>query len=360
MQSLIATPTQTQGRAWPMGTVATLAAWLAVIVYAASNPIVAQLVQIGEMNLTKDGRNAITFTNLLVLGSALSLLPLSLLNRRDLTRAHLRGLTRGHWGIIAVSAILSSALTPGLFFFALENTSVTNMILVGRIEPPLFLLATWLVLGERLNIWTFGAGLIALLGAVVILSNGTSGGFQIGIGEMATLGATLSYTASSLIARVGLKDIPVGLFMVIRTVLGTTVYFAFTSYVFGLDIYRDIFSPILMKWIWIYIIAIVVTGQLLWIFALKHARAGDVSMATSFSPLIAIVIAMVLLGEDPGTGLIPGGTVMILAVCFGQCGAQLFSHTQKAVTGSVQSLRSLAHSTLNTFDDKILRQANLI
>jgi len=50
-------------------------------------------------------------------------------------------MTGRDWRMLTLSAFLSSALTPGLFFYALAHTSVTNVVLVSRIEPPLFLLA---------------------------------------------------------------------------------------------------------------------------------------------------------------------------------------------------------------------------
>ncbi|MEO1140025.1 MAG: DMT family transporter [Pseudomonadota bacterium] len=340
-----------------VGVRAIIAAWLAVIVYAASNPIVAQLVQIGETNLVEGGRNAITFGNLLVLGSLISLIPLSLLNHRDLTRKNVRRLTRRQWGLVAISAALSSALTPGLFFFALEHTSVTNLVLVGRVEPPLFVLATWVFLHEKLNGWAFAAGLIALFGALVILRLGNGAALHMGIGELATLAATLSYTVSSLVARLGLKEIPLGLFMVIRTMLGTALYLAFTSYFFGIDIYRDLFAPVLLKWVWVYVVIVVVIGQLLWTFALKHAHASDISMATSFSPVIAIMIAMVILGEDPGAGLLPGGAIMLISVFVGQCGQSLCAQLQQRMNVSAKALRTLSQSGLEAFDTKVMLQA---
>lgn len=310
--------------ALPVSLVAALCGWLAVLIYAASNPIVSMLVDIGEANLVGNGRNAITYGNLLILGSIISLLPISLLNRRDLTKRNVRQLSRRQWLILAVSALLSSALTPGLVFFALENTTVTNMVLIGRIEPPLFLLATWIFLRERLNVWAFGAGILALFGAVLMLYlNGSGNRFSFGIGEIATVGATISYICSSLVARLGLKDIPVGIFMVVRTILGTGIYFALTTCLFGIEIYRDIFSSVLLKWVWIYAIIVIVIGQLLLSFALKHARSGDLSMATSFSPVAALIMAMLLLGEDPGAGLLPGGAIILLSIAIGQCGEKI-------------------------------------
>ncbi|WP_299849030.1 EamA family transporter [uncultured Roseovarius sp.] len=297
-------------------TLGALAAWVAVILYAASNSIITVLVDIGQMNPVAGGRNAITYTNLYLLGSLISLIPLALLYRRDLTRDNLSRLTRRHWGLLVVSAILSSVLTPGLFFYALERTTVSNIVLVGRIEPPLFLLATWFFLCEKLNPWAMLAGLIALAGAIVILGAG-SGMFNFGKGELATVAATLSFIASTIVTRAGLRDVPIGVFAVFRTVIGASLYFMLVSAVFGVDTFQDVFEPVVWQWVWLYAVVVIVLGQIAWNFGLKHARAGDVALATSFSPLAAILIAMVLLGEDPGPGLIPGGVMILIAIIIG-------------------------------------------
>lgn len=298
-----------------------LAAWVAVVLYAASNSIVNLLVDIGAANPVAGGRNAITYTNLYLLGSLLSVVPMALLYRRDLTRANLRRLTHRHWRLLVISAVLSSVITPALFFYALEHTTVTNVVLVGRIEPPLFLLATWFFLRERLNPWAMLAGLIALAGAVVIIgTGGQSGGLSLGKGEWATVAATLSFIASTIVTRAGLRDVPMGIFAVFRTVIGASLYLLLVSAAFGTDQLQDVFAPVLWQWVWVYAALVIVLGQIAWNFGLKHARAGDVALATSFSPLAAILIAMTLLGEDPGPGLIPGASLILIAIVIGNLG----------------------------------------
>ena len=116
-------------------------AWIAVMIYASSNSIVTLLTQIGEVHQVM-GRNAITFCNLLALGSLISLIPMVIFFHKDWTRDNLRALTIRDWSLLTVSAVLSSAVTPGLFFYALEYTTVTNVVLIGRIDPPLFILAS--------------------------------------------------------------------------------------------------------------------------------------------------------------------------------------------------------------------------
>ena len=294
-------------------------AWLGVLIYASSNSIATLLVDIGAANPVPGGRNAITFTNLLVLGSLISLIPMTVLFRGDWTRANLRKLSRRDWELLTISAFLSSALTPGLFFYALEHSSVTNVVLVSRIEPPLFLLAAGLFLKERVDPRAFVAGLVALSGAMLMISQReTDSHCVFDMGELAAAGATLSYVASAIVARRALRSVPMGIFSIYRTAVGTVIYLLLISVLQGPQQFQDMFSPVLLKWIWVYAIIVFVVGQLTWFIALKYARSGDMALASSFSPVAGIVIAMLLLGEDPGPGLLPGGVLILLAICIGQ------------------------------------------
>jgi len=317
-------------------------AWVAVMIFAAGNSIVSLLAEIGANNQVM-GRNVITYCNLLFVGSLMSIVPMGFMFWRDWTPANLRRLTRKHWLILTLSAFLSSALTPGLFFYALEQTTVTNVVLMGRIEPPLFLLAAWLILREEFDPWAFFAGLVALCGAVLMLWLNGGGGVEIGAGEIGALLATLSYIASTLVARTGLRGISMGIFAIYRTVLGTVFYFFLAIYLFGADHFRDVFHPLVWEYVWIYALIVVIGGQFAWALALKHARSGDVSLATSFTPLAGILIAMVLLDEDPGPGLIPGGAIILLAIGIGQAARWRRRHREDVAARQLANERALEH-----------------
>ncbi|MAZ20923.1 DMT family transporter [Roseovarius sp.] len=298
----------------------TVLAWTAVIIYAAANSIVTILADIGAANPV-NGRNAITFCNLLFLGSLISLIPMVVFFHKDWTRANLRALTRKSWLLLTTSALLSSAITPGLFFFALEQTTVTNVILIGRIDPPLFLLFAFLLLGEKLDGWALTGGLVSLVGAATIIllkEDGSNLGF--GIGDLAALVATLSFIMSTLVTRAGLKDVPLGIFAIYRTALGTAIYFVIALYLYGPNHFQDLLEPVVLKWIWVYVVIVILMGQFAWNLALKHARTGDVALATSFSPLAGLIFAMILVGETPGPGLLPGSVILILGIAVAQYG----------------------------------------
>ena len=294
-----------------------LCAWIAVMCYAAANSIATRLVNVGQANPMADGQNAITFANLFVLSSLISLVPMIFLFRADLTHENLRKLTLKDWQLLTVSALISSALTPGLFFFALEHSSVTNVVLIGRIEPPLFLMAASLFLKERFEKKALIAGLVALLGALVMI--GFCETTTLGLGEWAAFAATMSFMSSTLLARKVLKTVPMGIFATVRIVLGLGFYVAVVCTLQGPEQFNGLLSPILLKRVWLYAILVFVVGQIAWNMALKHAKPSEISLATSFSPVAGIVFAIVLLGEHPGAGLLPGAALILLAIYIGQC-----------------------------------------
>ncbi len=313
--------------------------WVAVLIYASSNSIVSLLADIGREHPVM-GRNAITLCNLLFLGSLISLVPMVFMFWRDWTLENLRKLSRKDWLILTISAGLSSALTPALFFIALDYTTVTNVVLIGRIEPPLFLLATFFFLKEQLDPWAMAAGVVALLGAVVMVLMNGEAGFSFGKGELAAAAATISFIASTLVSRVGLQGIPLGIFSIYRTVLGTIIYYWLAIWLYGPNHFQDLFSNVVLKWVWVYAIIVIIVGQFAWNIGLKNARSADVSLATSFSPVAALIIAMILLGEDPGPGLIPGGLIILAAIGVGQFGRIRSQRAEAAAAQREQELET--------------------
>ncbi|SLN69832.1 EamA-like transporter family protein [Roseovarius litorisediminis] len=305
-------------------------AWLGVLIYASSNSIATLLVDIGSNSPVAGGRNAITFTNLLFLSSLISIVPMVVLFRKDWTGANLRHLNRRDWGLLTLSAFLSSALTPGLFFYALEHSSVTSVLLISRIEPPLFLLAAGLFLKEQIKPRVFLAAIIALCGAMLMISMRDPDSHGVfGAGEIAAAAGALSYITSAIFARKALRCVPMGIFSIYRATIGTLIYFLLISALQGPQQFQDIFSPVLLKWIWVYAIIVVIIGQLSWFMALKYARSDDMSLATSFSPLAGIIFAMLLLAENPGPAFVPGGALILLAICVGRMNGTISGRLQR-------------------------------
>jgi len=313
----MASDSATVERAARWGVPAVLAA---VLVFAAANSVVRLLYDLGAANPV-EGRNAISFCNVLFVGNLCALITLLLVYHREWRRERLAQLSRRDWLALLVVGPLSSALAPALIFLGLENTSVTNVVLVGRIEPPLLMLLAALVLRERPNRWAIAGAVVSFLGVVLVLYlQAEMTPFQVGKGEIyAALGAAV-LALSTVISKTSLRSVPIGVFTVFRTGLGTIVFFGVTIYLFGAEHFMDAFTPIVWQWMLGYGAVIVVGGQLLWFFGIRHSRGPDVAVATSLSPVAGVLFAFLLLGEEPGMPVLLGGAVIMAGIAIAQAG----------------------------------------
>jgi drug/metabolite transporter (DMT)-like permease len=293
--------------------------WVSILIFAAANSVVALLVDIGSAHPI-EGRNAISYCNVLFVGNLCAFVMLGLLYRKQWTRENLAALDWTDWASLLVLALLSSALAPALTFTALSSTSVTNVVLVGRIEPPLYLLLSILFLKEKLDPWTLAGNLLSLIGVGSILWLEGGGMLEIGRGEAcAGLGAIV-LAVSTIISKQRLGRIPLGIFTVFRTGMGAVIFFFAALHFYGPSHFQDAFTPLLWKWMLVYGAVVVVGGQICWFQGIKTSNAGSVSIASSFSPVAGVLFAFVLLSETPGRAQWIGGSIILLGIGVSQVG----------------------------------------
>jgi drug/metabolite transporter (DMT)-like permease len=304
---------------------------LAIIIFAAANSVLRKLTELGAEHLI-DGRNPISFCNILSVGNICALFILILLYGRQWSFRTLKQLSVTDWlGLFGV-AILSGALAPALTFRALELTMVNNVVLIGRIEPPLILALSVLLLRERVNRWVMAGAIFSFVGVVLTIllaSHGNSGetgenmgvGLMIGQGELMAAGGAIALAVSTIISKVKLRQIPLGIFTIFRTAVGVLIFSAIVLQLFGPSHFTDVFSPFLWQWMFFYGAFILVGGQLCWFMGLKTTGASDVSLASSFSPIAGILAAYFILGEAPTMAQYIGGSLIIVGIVLNQIGA---------------------------------------
>lgn len=301
--------------------------WLAILIFAASSSVTRKLIDIGEQNLV-NGHNPISLCNVLFVGNLCALLVMLPIFYPQWNRRNLERLTRKDWISLVATAILASAIAPGLFFAALDNTTVTNVVLIGRLEPPLTLaLSVWL-LGARVNAWTVLGSLLSFAGVGLTAFLASSGpgmmmmGSQmfIGRGEVMVAIAAAILAVSTIVSKSRLQQIPLGIFSLFRTALGTVVFFVLALQIYGAEHFAQAFSPFLWQWMLVYGGVIVVAGQLCWFAGLRNSTSAEVSLASSFNPVAAIAMAFLLLGEVPSLPQIFGGSIILLGVALSLIG----------------------------------------
>lgn len=307
---------------------------IAIVIFGAANAITRKLTDIGAEHLI-DGRNPISFCNVLFVGNVCALVMMAMLHQHQLRMHVLRQINWKQWLTLTIVAILSSAVVPTLIFTALSVTAVNNVILIGQIDTPLVLaLSVWL-LGDRVNIWVVGGAVVAFIGVTLtvllqppggdMLSMGM--GIEVGFGELLTLIAAVLKAVANLISKVSLKQIPLGIFNVFRMVMGTIVFFAATVVLYGPTHFMDVTSPFLWRWMVLYSAVIVVGGQLAWFSGLKQSTASEISLATAFNPIAGVLAAYLILGELPTLAQYIGGAVILGGIVLNQIGVQRLNVT---------------------------------
>ena len=288
--------------------------WYSILVFGAASSIVRVLADLGAQH-TVDGRNAISFCNILFAGNTCAVVVLFAVHHREWTRNNLRRLNKSDWSYLLILALLANCIAPALFFVAIQNTMVTTVVLVSQIEPPLMLLFAWLVFRDRIGPWSFIGSAICLAGiALSVVLQPRPDKLMIGRGELFAALAAITYAMSSVVARLRLQNVPLGIFSVFRSAVGTVAFFIAAIYLFGPHHFADLASPFLWQWMVIYGGIIVVTGQLAWDAGVRKARSIDVSLATSFAPVAGVLGALLILEEHPTQAHAIGGAVLLVGI----------------------------------------------
>ena len=226
---------------------------------------------------------------------------------------------------------------------------VNNVVLVGRIEPPLTLaLSIWL-LRERTNKWETAGAVVSFIGLAVTLVLQSLWGNMltpavgtVGWGEILAAIGAIAVAISNIVSKAYLNRIPIGIFSIVKTALGTIIFFWAAIFLFGWHHFMDAFSPFLWKWMLVYGTLIVVVGQSLWLAGLKKSSGSLASLVSGFNPIAAFLVAYLILGEAPTPAQLIGGGVILCGIVLSQIGnwrkptpnnAIKIAHRQKMETG---------------------------
>ncbi|MEA5618001.1 DMT family transporter [Cronbergia sp. UHCC 0137] len=299
--------------------------WLAILIFGASSAVTRKLTEIGDQHFL-DGRNPISLCNVLFVGNLCALLVLLPIQGKQWNQAALKQFSRKDWFTLTTVAILSGALVPGLIFHALSITEVNNIILVGRLGPPLTMgLSVWL-LGERVTRWEVMGAFVAFVGValtILLQSPGAMmnmGGLAVGLGELLSAIAAIASAVSTIIIKKSLSHIPLGIFSIYRTALGTIIFFITALILYGSDHFMDVFSPFLWQWMLVYGAVIVVLGQSFWLKGLRNSTVSAASLVGSFTPIIGILAAYLVLGEAPTLAQYIGGSLIFAGIFLSHIG----------------------------------------
>ncbi len=298
-----------------------------MLIFGASGAVTRRLSELGA-SLATMGHNPISLCNVLFVGNLCALGVLLVLYGKELQPQRLSQLTGGDWGLLAAIALLSGALAPGLVFDALANTPVNNVILIGRLEPPLVLALSVWALGEGVNRWQVMGAVVSLVGIVLTVALQGFGGEMAGVelslgrGELFTAIAAVAVAISTILTKKQSSRVTLGVNSIVRTAIGTSLFFLLALILYGQNHFMELFTPFLWQWMLLYGTVIVVVGQSAWVAGLRQSSAATASLVGSFTPIAGIIAAYLILGEAPTPPQIIGGAIVIAGLVLSQIGTQ--------------------------------------
>ena len=183
---------------------------------------------------------------------------------------------------------------------------------------PLFIaIFGWIVLKEKL-IWgqVIGIGL-ATLGVLLVISEGDISSLAVGRfgnqGDILILISAINWAVFSVISRKGLKNHPAALMMFYVMAAGWILISI--PFFIGSNI-PDLKSLSLYGWLGVLFLGIFCSGiaYIFWYDALKSIPASQVGVFLFLEPLVAVVVAAIVLGESLILASLIGGAIIIIGV----------------------------------------------
>jgi drug/metabolite transporter (DMT)-like permease len=277
-----------------------LAALLLGGIFLGCSPILVRISQIGPI--------ATAFWRLI-----LALAPLGLVFARA-SRAE------GTSGLPATAADHLTAALPGVFLagdlvawhISLHMTSVANSTLLANMAPIFVTLASWLFLREKIT-RAFLAGLaLSIIGVVVLNGGGFSAGGDSHIrGDAVAVGAAMFYAGYFvMLSRARAR------FSTAIVMMWSTVAAAICILPMALVFERAFVPYALAGWLILLGLGWLVHagGQGLITFSLAWLPATFSSLTLLIQPVVATVLARIILNEPLGAVQIVGGSIVIAGI----------------------------------------------
>jgi drug/metabolite transporter (DMT)-like permease len=224
---------------------------------------------------------------------------------------------RGDWGYLAVLGFLGIALHQWLQSNALQTSEAGTTAWLVATTPVFMAILGWLVLREHLG-WdrVLGIGLAAA-GVLLVVSDGDLASAALGRlgapGDGLVLASAVNWSVFSILSRRGLERYPAAWMMFWVMLAGwlfSSVLFFASS---GVADFADLSAP----GVWsLAFLGVCCSGlaYIAWYDALQTLSAAQTGVFLYIEPLVALLVAAVVLAEAVTPASVLGGGVILLGV----------------------------------------------
>jgi drug/metabolite transporter (DMT)-like permease len=185
----------------------------------------------------------------------------------------------------------------------------TSAMLV-HIAPLLVALLAGLTLGEGFPRQVLTGSLVAF-GGVVLIGLSTSSGRAETWGVVLCVTAAVSYAVGVVTQKPLLSRLPAAQVTWLACVIGTIVCLPYAP-----ALVREVGAAQPSTWWWVFYLGAFPTalGFTTWAYALSRTSAGRMGATTYLVPMVAVLLAWVLLGETPAALALVGGALCLAGV----------------------------------------------
>lgn len=205
------------------------------------------------------------------------------------------------------------------FFGALARVPAGRTSLFVSLTPIVTAVLAGLIFSERLGVRRWAGILVALIGAIVVITRGDLiGGItdisqSLGLGELMMLGAVFSWAAYTLISRKALETLS----PIVATTYGTLWGFVFLS-IGAVGEFKDI-NWMLLDWrVWTSVFYLGAFGTVLafvWYYqGIQTVGPSRTAIFTNLVPAFGVLFSAALLGEPILISMVVGGLIAVLGV----------------------------------------------
>ena len=225
--------------------------------------------------------------------------------------------SRNEWAYFALLGFLGITWHQWLQSTGLVTAQASTTAWIVATTPIFMALLGWLVLKERLTAVQAAGTALAALGVLVVVSNGDLGsifGGQFGTpGDYLIMLSAPNWAIFSTLSRRGLQKHPAARMMFY--VMGFGWLFS-SIYFFAGGYFSQISNLTADGWIGIAFLGIFCSGlaYIAWYDGLQAIAASQVGAFLYLEPLVAVVVAAVILSEPITLASLAGGAVILLGV----------------------------------------------
>lgn len=211
----------------------------------------------------------------------------------------------------ATLAMLGMVLNQSLAYFAAATTTATNMALITSLVPMISLFLAVPLLKQKLSSLAFGGTLISLVGLIFMLSHGDMMNLAIGVtqGDLLLLFSAFVYALYGVLLKRWQLPLPtwesvyiqglIAVFM-LTPLLFSSPSMAISTQSAPLILYAAVAASLLAPWAWIN--------------GISKLGADRTSVFFNLMPIIAAILAAIILDETLAIYHYIGGSMVIIGV----------------------------------------------